>query len=111
MADAQGQCIRLTAGGLHLQGTLPEEWGVNQMFPDLQKLTLSFNQLLSGSLPPSWGSVNGSFQSLEKFQANNCNLNGSLPEGWPAGLPALTDINLSSNALTGIQYSTTSRSA
>ena len=86
-----------------MQGTLPEEWGVNQMFPDLLKLTLSGNQLLGGSLPPSWGSVNGSFQSLAKFEANNCNLNGSLPEEWPAGLPALTDVNLSSNALTGIQ--------
>ena len=81
------------------------------MFPSLRRLNLSGNQRLSGSLPPSWGSETGSFQNLAKFDAASCALNGSLPEGWPTGLPALADVNLSSNALTGTHSCTVSRPA
>ena len=85
-----------------MQGTLPSEWGVNGMFPNLTTLSVSYNPPLSGALPTTWGSDNSSFTSLRLFEANNCNLTGGLPAEWAAQLPSLTHINISSNALTGL---------
>ena len=76
-------------------------WGLYQNFPKLVNLSLAFNPPLSGSLPASWGSDNSSLTSLQNFDANNCNLTGPLPGEWAAQLPALTNVNISSNALTG----------
>ena len=85
-----------------MQVTLPAEWGLNGMFPNLTTLSLSYNPPLSGPLPTVWGSDNSSFNSLRLFEANNCNLTGGLPAEWAAQLPGLTHINISSNALTGL---------
>ena len=85
-----------------VQGTIPEEWGEEALFPKLVNLTLSYNEALSGSLPASWGADNSSLTGLQLFQANNCNLTGPLPANWSMNLPALKDINISSNALTGL---------
>ena len=71
------------------------------MFPKLTNLSVSYNPPLSGPLPATWGSDNSSFQSLQLFQANNCNFTGSLPAQWAAQLSSLASINISSNALTG----------
>ena len=84
-----------------MQGILPTEWGLNGIFPRLTSLSVSYNPPLSGLLPATWGSDNSSFQFLRVFEANNCNLTGSLPAQWAVELPSLTDINISSNALTG----------
>ena len=85
-----------------LQGTIPAEWGEDTLFPALVNLTLSYNEALSGNLPASWGADNSSLTSLRLFQANNCNLTGPLPANWSMNLPALKDVNISSNALTGL---------
>ena len=85
-----------------VQGTIPAEWGGNALFPKLVNLSLSYNPPLSGTLPANWGSDNSSLTSLQLFQANNCNLTGPLPANWSMYLPALKDINISSNALSGL---------
>lgn len=36
-----------------------------------------------------------------RLELNNCNFTGSLPAQWASGLPALQQINISSNLLTG----------
>ncbi len=87
---------------LWVQGTIPAEWGGNALFPKLVNLSLSYNPPLSGTLPASWGADNSSLTSLQLFQANNCNLTGPLPANWSMYLPALKDINISSNALSGL---------
>ncbi len=86
---------------LWVQGTIPAEWGTNALFPKLVNLSLSYNPPLSGTLPANWGADNSSLTSLQLFQANNCNLTGPLPANWSTCLPALKDINISSNALSG----------
>jgi hypothetical protein len=83
------------------QGALPVEWGLDNSFPALQNLTLSFNPGLGGTLPAEWGSDNSSFKALTKLEINNCNVTGTLPAAWATTLPSLKDINVSSNALTG----------
>ena len=93
-----GQSLTARCG---MQGTLPSEWGLNGMFPQLNSLSVSYNPPLSGLLPATWGSDNSSFQSLQLFEANNCNLTGGLRAQWATQLPSLADINISSNALTG----------
>ena len=72
------------------------------MFPKLVNLSLAYNDPLSGTLPASWGADNSSLARLQLFEANNCNLTGPLPANWSTYLPALKDINISSNALTGL---------
>ena len=85
-----------------VQGTIPAAWGTNAMFPKLANLSLAYNSPLSGTLPASWGADNSSLTGLQLFQANNCNLTGPLPANWSTYLPALKDINISSNGLTGV---------
>ena len=85
-----------------MQGTLPGQWGLNGSFPALVNLTLSFNPGISGSLPDVWGVSRTSFRKLKALELNNCNLTGTLPAAWAAQLPALREVNVSSNFLTGM---------
>ena len=87
---------------MYVQGTLPSQWGLNASFPALKDLTLSFNPGISGSLPDVWGINRTSFRELKAVELNNCNLTGTLPAAWATQLPALQEINVSSNFLTGI---------
>jgi hypothetical protein len=87
--------------GMLMQGSLPVDWGLDTTFPKLQNLTLSFNPSLGGTLPEAWGSDGSSFQVLSKLEINNCNVSGTLPAAWATTLPALKDINVSTNSLTG----------
>lgn len=84
-----------------LQGSIPLSWGSSGSFPNLQKLSLSFNNDLSGALPDSWGSDGSSLQNLTTLNMTNCRLSGSLPKDWAGNLPALTILNLSANGLSG----------
>ena len=86
---------------LHLQGTIPEDWGASGSLPNLKTLTLSFNFELSGQLPAQWGSDGSSLQNLTSLEITNCDLSGPLPPGWAGSLPSLTKLNLSANALSG----------
>ncbi len=86
---------------LHLQGTIPEDWGASGSLPNLQKLTLSFNFELSGRLPAQWGVDASSLQSLTSLEITNCDLSGPLPPDWAGNLPSLTQLNFSANALSG----------
>ena len=86
---------------LHLQGTIPEDWGASGSLPNLKTLTLSFNFELSGQLPAQWGSDGSSLQNLTSVEITNCDLSGPLPPGWAGNLPSLTKLNVSANALSG----------
>ena len=85
-----------------VQGTLPGQWGLYGSFPALMNLTLSFNPGISGGLPDVWGVSRTSFRKLKALELNNCNLTGTLPAAWATQLPALREVNVSSNFLTGM---------
>ena len=78
------------------------DWGQSGSFPNLKKLSLSFNNELVGTLPEMWGSDGSSFQNLTELDLTNDKLTGTLPGSWAENLPALQVLNLSANGLTGV---------
>ena len=84
-----------------MQGTVPIDWGLHESFPQLANLSLAFNPQLSGTLPQVWGTNNTSLRKLQVLDINNCNLTGALPAAWSSQLPALQQVNASSNFITG----------
>ncbi|BDA47649.1 probable LRR receptor-like serine/threonine-protein kinase at N-terminal half [Coccomyxa sp. Obi] len=82
-------------------GSLPTNWGWNNVFTQLQVITLDDNNL-SGSLPSSYSNPNA-FKSLIVLNMDRNNLSGSLPASWgsPGALPALRVLAAKSNSLDG----------
>ncbi|CAL8471905.1 g11447 [Coccomyxa elongata] len=82
-------------------GSLPSNWGWNNVFTQLQVITLDDNKL-SGSLPSSYSNPNA-FKSLIVLNMDRNNLSGSLPASWgsPGALPALRVLAAKSNSLEG----------
>ena len=62
--------------------------------------TLQESRQWAATLPSEWGS-NGGMPSLQSCKLQGGWLNGSLPETWGRQLKNLTNLELSSNFLTG----------
>ncbi len=90
-AFSQLLVLDLTAN--RLSGSLPASWP-----PDLQSLSLGFNQL-NGTLPADYGLLT----RLEELLLAGNYLTGQLPEEWghPNAFPQLFVMDLGSNSLTG----------
>jgi len=58
-----------------IEGSLPANWGWNNVFTQLQVVTLDNNRL-SGSLPASYSNVN-SFKSLIVLNLDRNNISGA----------------------------------
>ena len=74
-----------------LTGTLPPTWGDDQSYRVLKQLTLQDNPL-EGSLPPEWGAFSWSLPALDSLNVSNTSLSGTLPPEWGAGLQSLTTL-------------------
>ncbi|WIA38619.1 hypothetical protein OEZ86_001929 [Tetradesmus obliquus] len=89
--------VRLACGERHpcvnrIHGRLPASLG---NLTALQVLCLRDNAL-TGSLPPGEG-----WSSLQQLDLHGNSISSTLPPQWGAGLPQLTDLDLSYNQLTG----------
>lgn len=84
-----------------VKGELPAAWGINGAFPQLQELDLGQNTGISGTLPAAWGSDNSSMTDLRRFKISTASLTGSLPAQWAQNLPAMSNLNISNNLITG----------
>jgi Leucine-rich repeat (LRR) protein len=93
--DAAGQVTALELASLGLGGTLPPN--LLAALPALRRLDLSGNRF-SSSLPPGWASA-----TLGSLQLGSNRLSGGLPASWGGALPALTELALLGNNLTGAE--------
>ncbi|KAK9917092.1 hypothetical protein WJX75_000820 [Coccomyxa subellipsoidea] len=107
----------------NLTGSLPAQWA--QTLPAMSSLNIS-NNLISGTLPPEWSSMNltylkldrnlirgsipstwganGSFADLAALSLYSNFLSGTLPATWAVNgtMPALQMIDVSRNNLSGV---------
>lgn len=74
---------------------------MNGAFPQLQELDLGQNTEITGTLPAAWGSDNSSMTLLHRFKISTANLTGSLPAQWAQNLPAMSNLNISNNLISG----------